>query len=192
MNVVDSAKNFSKDALRFLRVALRDPSIGAVTESSAQTVDAVLAALSGGEGRIVEYGGGAGRITRELLKRADANATVFVVERNQEFVTTLRAMGDPRMRVLPGDVRAISADLERMIGGKADIVISGIPFSFFTRSEIESIIRSTRAALSDRGTFIVYQYSPVLLSTLKKYFSRVETTFVLQNFPPYFVMTARV
>jgi len=47
--------------------------------------------------------------------------------------------------------------------------------------------------LEDSGKFIVFQYSPILLSLLKKYFDTdtVNTHFELRNIPPMFIMTAQ-
>ncbi|MBI4090809.1 MAG: methyltransferase type 11, partial [Candidatus Komeilibacteria bacterium] len=44
--------------------------------------------------------------------------------------------------------------------------------------------------LSAGGTFLVYQYSPLVLPILKKYFKKVKLYYEVRNLFPYFIMVA--
>jgi phospholipid N-methyltransferase len=177
-------------AIDFVKVALKDYKVGALTKSSKYTVRAITNKVRPGHKLVVEYGAGDGVITRELLSRLPADAQVVAVELNKEFLDLLGGIKDDRLLVKGEDVLKLSESFSGSGIGQADAVISGIPFSFFSPATRAKIVRNTQRNLREGGVFIVYQYSPLMLPVLKKYFRRVTMTLEMRNMFPYFIMVA--
>ena len=87
----------------------------------------------------------------------------------------------------------ISKELKRHNHAVVDLVISSIPFSILKPAIREDIVNNTFDMLRSSGKFIIFQYSPLMLSLLKKYFdaNNVSTQFELRNIPPMFIMSAQ-
>lgn len=177
-------------AVDFIKVALKDYKVGAITKSSPYTVRAILKQVKPGYKLVVEYGAGDGVITKELLSRLPYDAKVVAVELNKDFLPLLQSIKDDRLAVKNEDVVRLSEDFSGSGVKQADAVISGIPFSFFKPETRELIVRNTHRNLRDGGAFIVYQYSPLMLPVLKKHFRRVSMTIEPRNIFPYFIMVA--
>jgi len=177
-------------AIDFIKVALKDYKVGAVAKSSKYTVRAILKQVRPGYKLVVEYGAGDGVITKELLSRLPHDAKVVAVELNKDFVALLNNIKDDRLAVKDEDVLRVSENFSTAGAKDADTVISGIPFSFFSPTTRETIVRNTHKNLRPGGVFIVYQYSPLMLPVLKKYFKRVTMTLEPRNVFPYFIMVA--
>lgn len=177
-------------AIDFLKVALKDYKVGAVAKSSKYTVRAILKQVKPGYKLVVEYGAGDGVVTKELLSRLPSDAKVVAVELNKDFLPMLNDIKDDRLAVQNEDVVRLSQDFSPAGAKDADAVISGIPFSFFKPATREEIVRNTHRNLRKGGAFIVYQYSPLMLPVLKKYFKHVTMTVEPRNVFPYFIMVA--
>lgn len=178
------------NAFDFIKVALKDYKVGAITKSSPHTVRAILKKVRPGYKLVVEYGAGDGVITKELLSRLPGDAKVVAVELNKDFLPLLNDIKDDRLAVKNEDVVRLSEDFSAAGLKTADAVISGIPFSFFNPATRERIVRNTHRNLRDGGAFIVYQYSPLMLPVLKKYFRHVSLSVEPRNVFPYFIMVA--
>lgn len=176
--------------MQFIQTAVRDYRVGALTRSSPYVVTEILRALPRESRYVVEYGPGDGVVTRALLQYLPRNGQLVVIERNGEFLGELRRIGDPRLRVVHGDVVEHSRALWSLGIPRVDAVVSGIPCTFFDPVTREAIVRGTRTALGDRGTFIVYQYTTLMRPLLRKHFRSVTTRLEPINFPPYFIMRA--
>ena len=57
------------NAVNFIKVALGDYKVGAITVSTKYVADRVANALPKGAKNVIEYGAGDGVITKEILKR---------------------------------------------------------------------------------------------------------------------------
>ncbi len=136
-------------------------------------------------GLIVEYGPGVGTISTELLKRMRADARLVVIETNQDFVEFLRqTVQDPRLVVVHGSAADVERHLEEHGLGKADYVISGIPFSTIPAPICADIARATHDALKPTGAFLIYQFSPAVLQHVEGVFGRIERGAEVRNVPP--------
>lgn len=134
---------------------------------------------------IVEYGPGVGTFTHEILARMRPDAILVALETNGEFVKFLQQSGpDPRLKVIHGSAAAVQGALEAHGVRKADFVISGIPFSTLPAAEREAVLHATRAILQPHGAFLVYQFSPMVLASLRQVFSQVRRGFQPLNMPP--------
>ncbi len=171
----------------FAKNFVRHPKmLGSIIPSSRFLIERLLGRVDWEEARvIVEYGPGVGTISGEILRRMRTDASLVVVETNEDFVDYLRAtFPDPRLHVVHGS----AADVEQVLAGlgldRADYVISGIPFSTIPDAAREAIIRSTHGVLRPGGAFLVYQFSPKVGADLRRVFSRVDRGFEPLNVPP--------
>jgi phospholipid N-methyltransferase len=138
---------------------------------------------------IVEYGAGDGVISKAILKTMHPDARLYGIEILEDFFATLLKVPDSRFIAVHGSVVELSERLIELTGSSPDTIVSGIPFSFLSPSERDRIVANTFSALAPGGKFIVYQVTPSLAKTLRRYFQDVKVELELWNLPPYFIMT---
>ncbi|KAA0011111.1 methyltransferase [Billgrantia pellis] len=160
--------------------------LGSIIPSSPFLVRRLLERVDWGRARvIVEYGPGVGTITREILNRLHPNATLVVIETNDDFVDFLnRSLYDPRLKVIAGSAEDIQAQLNQLGLPPADYVLAGLPFSTMPAECRERILAASREALGSGGAMLIYQFSPKVSSDLRQTFTRVESDFEPINVPP--------
>lgn len=160
--------------------------LGSIIPSSSFLVRRLLEPIDWERARvIVEYGPGVGTITREILSRLRPDATLVVIETNDDFVDFLnRSMSDPRLKVIAGSAETIEAELERLGLPAADYVVAGLPFSTMPADCRERILLGSREALAPEGSMLIYQFSPKVSSDLRQTFTRVKSAFEPINIPP--------
>lgn len=171
----------------FARNFVRHPRmLGSFIPSSRFLIRTVLQHMEFGRARlIVEYGPGVGTFTREILQRMRPDAALVVMETNPEFVQFLQAtIVDPRLHVVAGSAADIETALTERKLGRADYVVSGIPFSTLPAHVREAVLRATHAILKADGAFLVYQFSPMVFDSLRRVFSQVRRGFQPLNVPP--------
>jgi len=178
-----------KDRLLFLKTMIKDYRLGAVTRSSRFVIQRVVnnLPLNGQSRVVVEYGPGDGVITRAALDAMSGKGRLIAIETNPDFVKILEGIDEPAFELRPTGVEEWLAQDEVQ---EVDAVFSGIPFTFFAPAQRENIVQQTHGLLKDGGVFVVYQNSLLMRPYLKKYFSKVTTSFEPRNFLPYFVMRA--
>jgi len=175
------------DALLFARNFFRHPRmLGSIVPSSRFLIRELLQPIDWNKARvIVEYGPGVGVITAEILRRMRSDAILIAIEMNPDFVTHLRsALPDSRLKVVEGSAESVGEILERFGQGKADYIISGIPFSTISAAVRERILRNTSTALAPGGAFLVFQFSTRVLEDLQRVFSYVRRKFEPLNVLP--------
>ncbi|MCE8019420.1 methyltransferase [Halomonas sp. MCCC 1A11036] len=160
--------------------------LGSIIPSSSFLVRRLLEPVDWERARVVvEYGPGVGTITREILSRLHPDATLVVIETNDDFVDFLnRSLSDPRLKVIAGSAETILAELERLGLPAADYVVAGLPFSTMPAEIRERILKGSHEALGPEGAMLIYQFSPKVSSDLRQTFTRVESTFEPINIPP--------
>lgn len=178
------------NSLQFIKTALKDYKVGALTITSPTAVSQILDNLGNDVKCVIEYGAGDGVITREILKRIPEDGKVIAVELNKDFFQDLDGIKDPRLTVIYDDVISFSQRLSELGSTEIDVVISGIPFTFFNSDVRKGILARTHQTLRPGGRFIVYQYTILLKPLLDKYFSKVRIRCAFKNIPPYFIMVA--
>jgi len=160
---------------------------GAVTFSSKSLVNKMLSyADFTGVKTIVELGGGDGSITRGIIERMDPDAELYVFEISQAFCDALEK------EFISKNIHIIcdsASNIENYLaGGKADLILSSLPFSLIAREEREKIYEKTKTNLSVQGKFIQICYSYLLRFQFARYFQNIHTSFTLKNFPPAFII----
>jgi phospholipid N-methyltransferase len=176
----------------FLQVALSDIKVGALAKSSQYLVERALEPLQGKTLKtVVEYGPGDGIMTRELLHHLPQDGRLIVIESNRDFAALLRAIRDPRLEVIHGDVQVVIPKLCRNGLRDVDCIIGSIPFSWLSTRERERVLTDSLQLLSKDGSFIFFhQYIPVVAWTMSKFFEKVRVSFVLRNMFPCFIVVA--
>lgn len=175
-------KNFLAESLRnFSTIGAVAPCSPAGAEKMVEPIDFTKART------IVEFGGGTGPVTKEILKRAHPNAHIFVFEINDAFVDTLENIKDSRLKVLHASAADAEGKLRELGMDKADCVISTLPLAVLKDEVVEGVFRAIKSILKPGGLYTQIQYGPFLKSRIEKEFGEVKTLFVALNMPPAFV-----
>ncbi len=173
--------------LLFAKNFLKHPKmLGSLIPSSRFLIRQLLEPIDWGRTElIVEYGPGVGTITTELLKRMRPETRLVVIETNAEFVHFLRrTISDRRLEVVHGSAADVEQILRQRGLGRADYVISGIPFSTMPADVRDAIVQATHDVLKPSGAFLVYQFSPAVSQHLERVFGHIERAGEMRNVPP--------
>jgi phospholipid N-methyltransferase len=180
----------SEQLLLFGRNFLKHPRmLGSLIPSSRFLVNHVLAEVDWSRARVfLEYGPGVGTFTTEILRRMRPDAVLVALETNADFVRFLRGkLRDDRLHVVHGSAADADTALARLKLGRADYVISGIPYTTMSPESRDLILRKTHSVLDSNGAFLVYQFTRAVLPYLQRIFESVH-----QDFEPLNVMPARL
>ncbi len=182
---------FMSSNLFFLKNFFKDKNIAALTPTFMTGVKKVCEKIDFSKDSVfVEYGPGDGVFTHFLLEKMTPNSKLIGIDTNKDFVEFLRKIGDPRLHVVHDTAENIQKILADCNVPAADYVLSGIPFTFFTPALREEVVHKTWNSLSIGGKFLVYQYSPLMLKELQKYFKTSHLDTLLLHIPPLFIMEA--
>ena len=180
-----------RERTNFLRTALLDRTVGAISVSSARVVADVVARLPKDAKLVIEYGPGDGVFTRALLGALPPNARLIVVEPNNDFVRILKGITDPRLFVISGKAEELSEGELTEFNG-ADMLVASMPFSFLTPIERNKVVADAFHFLAPEGRFVIsHQYSWLMREPLRKVFRTVSLSFEIRNIFPCFVIEAR-
>ncbi|WP_066636698.1 class I SAM-dependent methyltransferase [Desulfolucanica intricata] len=176
--------------LLFLNNFIKNPKmVGAVLPSSYRLAEKMIRNIDFNRARcIVEYGPGTGVFTKEIVLRKNKETFFLVFELNGEFYEKLAKdlAGEERVLIFNDSVENMDLYLKSYGFTEVDYIISGLPFTVFSRQVTEKIFAKTADALHKEGQFVIFQYSLYLYKFLKKYFT-LKTCFEPVNIPPAFV-----
>jgi phospholipid N-methyltransferase len=173
--------------LVFLRGFLRNPKeVGSLVPSSRFLIRRVLKCGDISTARVVvELGPGTGVLTREMLKRMPADGRLVAVEINRSFARVLkREIRDPRLLVFEGSSTDLERALEKVGLDRADLVISGVPFSTMARGVGYQTLQAAKRVLGPTGRFVAYQFRSHVRRMAEPLFGPAETHSGIWNFPP--------
>ncbi|UAB79621.1 methyltransferase domain-containing protein [Erythrobacter sp. SCSIO 43205] len=171
----------------FLKGALENPGmVGALFPSSRATITGMLKNVDWAKAKlVVEYGPGVGTFTRPILSRLPADAKLIAIDTNAHFIDYLnQEICDPRLQAVLGS----AADVERIVKkagfDKADVIISGLPFSSLPGSLGKQIVEASYRVMAPGGAFLTYQYRLSARRLTEQVFDRVDTKVTWANIPP--------
>ncbi|MBG9566682.1 methyltransferase domain-containing protein [Brevibacillus agri] len=180
-----------KDRLMFFYNFLQSPGqVGSITPSSRALAKQMMKPIDWSQAHtIVELGAGTGIFTTwiEQMKRPEATLVSFEKENKmrekleQQFPNVL--------------FHEDAVDLTRVLGeaglGKADCIVSGLPFANFPQELRDQIMDEVYAALKPGGVFVTFQYSLQMKKQLSTVFENMTVKLVPLNLPPAFVYVCR-
>lgn len=178
----------------FVKGFLRDPrGVGSVWPSSRFLVQRIVEASEVDSARVVvELGPGTGPVTQELLAHLRPEGRLAALEISAEFVELLRReLPDPRLSVHRRSAAEIGVVLEEADLGKADLVVSGIPFSTMDAAVARQTLEAVRAALAPGGRFVAYQLRDAVRHRARPILGEPQAEVELLNLPPMRVYTWR-
>jgi phospholipid N-methyltransferase len=174
----------------FSRNFIKHPKmLGSLIPSSRFLVNRLLDQIDWGRaGTIVEYGPGVGTFTGEVLRRLRPDANLVAIDTNRDFARYItRTLRDDRLHVIEGSAASAQDNLRERGLGRADYVISGIPYSTMDPELRAQILHTTHDLLHQDGAFLVYQFTRAVLPYLRQVFPHVQ-----QEFEPRNIMPARL
>jgi phospholipid N-methyltransferase len=160
--------------------------VGSIIPSSRVLIEKMLGPVDWDTTRLfVEYGPGVGTFTRPLLEKLGPDATLVTIDTNPDFTRFLKeSIDDPRLVAVNGS----ATDVEKILAdrglGKADYVLSGLPFSTLPPGVGDSIAKATSDVIRPGGAFLVYQFSPKVRDFIAPHFDRIDRGFEWINVPP--------
>ena len=172
---------------QFLRGFIKHPKmVGSIIPSSRILINKMLDPVDWANTRLfVEYGPGVGTFTRPILDMLGPEATLVTIDTNPDFTAYLKeSTDDPRLVAVSGS----AADVEKILAdrglGKADYVLSGLPFSTLPPGIGDAIAKATSRVIRPGGAFLIYQFSPKVRDFIAPFFERIERGFEWVNVPP--------
>ncbi len=182
-----------EESIQYIRNFIKDPLVASVSPTSGHATRELMKGMDlSTSSLVVEYGPGNGVITKELLRKMPEHARLLAVEINEDFYRELKRLEDPRLILVKGSAEDIVGIMRKLDLPKADVVVSGIPFSMLKPPIRRSIVEGTQEVLQHGGSFHVYQASKQMRRLLREYFQEVEITFVWKNLPPLFILRANL
>ncbi|MEZ6853928.1 class I SAM-dependent methyltransferase [Halodesulfovibrio aestuarii] len=184
-----------------LREFIRDPfSTGTVCSSS----PSLCKEIAGNEritnaDVVVELGAGTGSLSKHLLRSLKDGAEFISIEKNPHLYKMLVAQ-HPHSYFLLDCAENLPTILRQRSVGKADVIISSLPWASFSSKQQRELTQAIRTSLKPNGTFITYAYvcGAVLPSfsafrkQLTQSFCNVDRSrIVWNNFPPAFLYQCR-
>jgi len=172
---------------QFLRGFFKHPvMVGSIIPSSRLLIERMLKPVDWDNTRLfVEYGPGVGTFTRDLLDRMGPDSKLVAIDTNPDFTKYLtKSIDDPRLIAVTGSAADVEQILDERGLGKADYVLSGLPFSTLPKGVGDAIAKATAKVIRPGGAFLVYQFNPKVKDFIEPYFERLDRGFEWINVPP--------
>ncbi len=176
------------NTLNFLKIALKDHKVAAISESSSWAARRAVELLPKDTRYAVEYGPGTGVMTRRILRGLPEDGKLTAIELNKELFHALGNIHDSRFEPVLDDVVDWTKRFADEKADSIDAVISTIPFSFLNARERTMLIERTFRMLRPGGRFITCQFSLLVFPLIRRYFRKAKFNVEVRNFPPYFIM----
>lgn len=160
--------------------------VGSIIPSSDRTVKKMLAPVDWDNTKLfVEYGPGIGTFCQPVLNRMRPDATLLVIDLNEDFIDYLRkTIRDSRFIAVHGS----AADVNEIIGQfgfkNADYILSGLPFSTLPNNLGPIIAEETAKAIRPGGAFLVYQFRARARDFMAPHFRKIDSGFEFWNVLP--------
>jgi len=177
---------FFKESIRNLKT------VGTLTRSSKYLCKGMIKPVDFETAKvIVELGAGDGVITEHILKNMKEDCTLLSFEVNELFCEQMRQeIKDDRLIIVEDSAEKLGEYLAKHNLGKADYIISAIPFVAFPEELAKSIIRTSKDNMKDNALYIQVHYSLLTKKFYETIFGNVDISFVPLNIPPAFVLVS--
>lgn len=160
--------------------------VGSIIPSSDRTVKKMLAPVDWENTKLfVEYGPGVGTFCQPVLDRMRPDATLLVIDLNEDFIEYLRkTFRDSRFIAVHGSAADVNEIIAQFGFKNADYILSGLPFSTLPNNLGPVIATATAKALRSGGAFLVYQFRARARDFMEPHFQRIDKGFELWNILP--------
>jgi len=193
-SILTERRSSASEYLKFLQAWIRKPRQTASIVPSSHYLGRLMAAqIDPLGGRVMEFGGGTGALTREIIATGLPVADLEVVEINEALAHNLRA-GFPGVSILQAPAQSVLAQSAGGAGGY-QCVISGLPLLAMSKMLQKAILEEAFRLLRPGGAVIQFTYSPRppvperLTSLLGLRAERIGT--IVRNVPPATVFRYR-
>lgn len=171
----------------FLKGFIKHPvMVGSIIPSSSFTVKKMLAPVDWDNTKLfVEYGPGIGTFCQPILDRMRPDATLLVIDLNEDFAAYLRQnIRDSRFIAVHGSAAEVNTIIKNFGFAHADYILSGIPFSTLPNSFSAIIAKETATAIRPGGAFLVYQFRARARDFMAPHFRKIDHGYALWNILP--------
>jgi len=160
--------------------------VGSIIPSSSFTVKKMLAPVDWDNTKLfVEYGPGIGTFCQPILDRLRPDATLLVIDLNEDFIAYLRqTVRDSRFIAVHGSAADVNAIINNFGFAHADYILSGLPFSTLPNDLGPVIAEETAEAIRPGGAFLVYQFRARARDFMTPHFRKIDNGYALWNILP--------
>lgn len=160
--------------------------VGSIIPSSDRTVKKMLEPVDWDSTKLfVEYGPGIGTFCQPVLDRMRPDATLLVIDLNEDFIDYLRkTIRDSRFIAVHGSAADVNAIIAQFGFKNADYILSGLPFSTLPNNLGPIIAEETAKAIRPGGAFLVYQFRARARDFMAPHFRRIDKGFEAWNILP--------
>ncbi|MCD2187093.1 class I SAM-dependent methyltransferase [Actinomycetospora soli] len=184
----------ARDLLTFVSSAVRSPGVIGAVAPSGRALSDLLASVAPADraSTVVELGPGTGVVSQALRRRLPPEARHVAVELDRSMVSLLRR-NLPWLEVLEGDAK----DLQKLLADVGitgvDAIVSGLPWTLFSREAQRGIMEQVNRVLVPGGVFTTFAYAHVMnLPTQRRFRDLLQESFdevavtpiVWRNVPP--------
>lgn len=175
------------DYFRFFQAWVLSPrQTASIVPSSPYLGRLMAAGIDPRGGRVMEFGGGTGPLTRQILATGLPADQLEVVEINPDFARELRK-ALPGVRILETPAQSVAAESLGGAGGY-QCIVSGLPLLAMSKQLQQDIVAEAFKLLRPGGSYVQFTYSPraplahEAVAALDLKVERVGT--VIRNMPP--------
>jgi phospholipid N-methyltransferase len=158
-SVLTERRTSASDYLKFLQAWICKPrQTASIVPSSPHLGRLMASQIDPQGGRVMEFGGGMGALTREILATGLPADHLEVVEINESFARNLRR-GFPGVSIIEAPAQQVLASSAGGAGAY-QCVISGLPLLAMSKPLQQAILAEAFRLLQPGGSFIQFTYSP--------------------------------
>ncbi len=188
------SNNQQMGTIKFFKESIKNlKTVGTITRSSKYLCKGMIKPLDFENAKvIVELGAGDGVVTAHILKAMAPDAKLLAFELNKKFCDEMRQkFKDDRLIIVEDDASKIGTYLKENGLGKADAIVSAIPFTIIPEDITYSILTSCKEHLKEEGTYVQIHYSLLPKKYYKNTFGNIDIRFIPLNVPPAWVMVCK-
>jgi phospholipid N-methyltransferase len=172
--------------LFFYKFIQSPKTVGSITPSSFFLTKEMLKNINWSNTKtIVELGAGTGIFTNQIQQSKSPDSRVLIFELDPVMQNRLKELY-PHFTFY-SDATFLPKALQEQGLNQVDCIVSGLPFSNFSKGLREQIVDGVIKSLKPGGLFITFQYSLQMKKHLVNHFDEVDITLVPLNLPPAFV-----
>jgi phospholipid N-methyltransferase len=124
---------------------------------------------------VVEFGMGHGNITKQILSKLGKNGKLFAFEVNTKFCQLVdKTIDDKRLTIVNDSAANILKYIDKPIGA----VISTIPFSFLSKTEIKKVLEDSYSLLKADHHFSQALYTKHNIKKFEKVYDICELVYL--------------